>query len=260
VRDTARALFLLLLLAAPACCQQAELPAADDLIAKMVWRARQETKANAPHDYGFKARIVTDRFKDDGGLKARHEFQLETVLIENEPYNRLVSKDGQPLSEKDRAAEAKRQRQFRERLHAKRPASETPPLIDESLMRRFRVQVVRLDEVDGHPAWLLTLFPKSEQPPARSRDEKVLGRMQGKIWIDAVRFSLVRGELDLAEPVGLGMGASVREVHLEFESEMIAPSVWMMRHSTLKLTARGLFDSARVQWNTDYSDYHSLFH
>lgn len=245
-----------------ACCALAQTPAAvpsaGDLIGKMVWRMRQERKIHALRDYGYTTRVVTDRFNDDGGLKSRHEYRLETVLIENEPYDRLVSKDGRPLEGKDRSLEAKREQQFRESVRASKLGKQDEELISERLMSRFRAEVLRLEEVGGHPAWLVTLFPKPDQPPARSRDEKVLGRMQGKIWIDAVRFTLVRAELDLTEPVSAGLAASVREVHLEFDSTMIAPSVWLMRRSKLKVIAKGLFDSARVEWNTEYSDCHPL--
>jgi len=254
---------VLLLLALPLAAQSpdapAAMPAADELVARMIDRSQQLARQNPSQDYGFKYHEVAEELESDGRVKEHHDWDFQTVLVEGAPYDRLVLKDGKPLDEKERTREAKREAAFRKRLHEKKEGEEGGVSIDQQLVRRFLFHVMGQEEVQGHPAWLLTVLPKPDQPEARNRDEKVLSRMQGRIWIDAQNYFLVKGELDLAQPVSVGgpLG-SVKTVHLDFAKEMVAPGLWLWQRWNLQYGARVLFGSIHMRRHGEYSDFQPL--
>ncbi len=242
------------------------LPPIDDLLKRMIMRAQYDQKNDPDKIYGYQIHSLTDHLDGDGKVKEHHEANFQTVLIEGESFPRLINKDGKPLSDKDKEKAAKAEEKFRnrvleERKHPNKKDDEDALVIDEKLIDRFRFQVIREEEVNGHPAYLLTMLPKPDQPPARNIEEKVVSKLQGKIWIDVEDSELVKADLDLTEPVSIGgFFGSVKEVHLDAIQDRIAPSVWVPRIVHIQLNARALVKGIRLRQQSEFSDYHPYAH
>jgi len=79
-------------------------------------RAAQEDQRELVSKYRFKVLRVRDKLDGQGGLKERDEELFENVLIQGFPYQRLIEKNGQALTEKERKKEEKRESKFREKI------------------------------------------------------------------------------------------------------------------------------------------------
>ncbi len=72
-------------------------------------RAAQQDQRELVSTYRFKVFRVRDKLDGQGGLKERDEELFENVLIQGFPYQRLIEKNGQALTEKERKKEEKRE-------------------------------------------------------------------------------------------------------------------------------------------------------
>ncbi len=62
-------------------------------------RAVQEDQRDLVSKYRFKVFRVREKLDGQGGLKERDEEVFENVLIQGFPYQRLIEKNGQTLTE-----------------------------------------------------------------------------------------------------------------------------------------------------------------
>jgi hypothetical protein len=267
-----RRLFFLLLLFLPAALfpqdatHVAPLPTAEELLQRMVARAQHDQENDPDKTYAYKIHNVTDQLDADGKVKEHHDANFQMVLIEGEPFPRLVDKDGKPLSDNDKEKATKAEEKFRKRVLEKRKHPDKKDdddglIIDEKLIARFQFQPIRVEDVSGHPAYLLTMLPKPDQPPTRNMQEKIVSHLQGKIWIDVEDSELVKADVDLTEPVRVGgFLGSVKEVHLDVVEDRIAPSVWVPQTVHLRVNARALLKSIRLRQQSDFSDYRPYEH
>src|SRR6185503_1624161 len=77
---------------------------------------------------------------------------------------------------------------------------ERPLLLTREMLGRYDFEVVEKTAVAGRDSYLLTFKPKPNWKDEDTMD-RVLNRMQGKIWIDQQVYELVRAEIGLQAPV-----------------------------------------------------------
>ncbi len=82
---------------------------ATQVLEQAMERAAHEDQRELVSKYRFKVFRVRDKLDGQGGLKERDEEVFENVLIQGFPYQRLIEKNGQALTEKERKKEEKRE-------------------------------------------------------------------------------------------------------------------------------------------------------
>ncbi|HEU5451355.1 MAG TPA: hypothetical protein VFU76_05190, partial [Terriglobales bacterium] len=68
----------------------------------------------AGRDYGYQRHVLEKRLDGGGKIKSSEERMYEQFVLYDEPYERLMSKNGQPLSDKDREKEEERWEKLKE--------------------------------------------------------------------------------------------------------------------------------------------------
>ncbi len=72
---------------------------ATQVLEEAMARAAQEDQRELVSQYRFKVFRVRDKLDGEGGLKERDEEVFENVLIQGFPYQRLIERNGQALTE-----------------------------------------------------------------------------------------------------------------------------------------------------------------
>jgi hypothetical protein len=239
----------------------APLPAPADILKKAVARAKYENEARIDERFGFTQRTVEEKLDKAGNLEERNVRVYRTVLIEGKPYRRLIEKNDAPLTAEDLKKEAEREKKFRERLRKpKKDDDEEDVEFDNSLIARYQFHVLRKEPVGNRQAYVLSFLPKTgEKLSEKKRIDRVLNRLEGMVWIDAVTHSMLRLDMHLTEPTSfIGGIANVRKLDFFLEQAEVFPDYVAPTTLNIALEGRRLFSNMNVKQSAVFSDYFPL--
>lgn len=244
------------------CAQaQPELPRAEDVIQKVLARAKSAAEQKRRQEYAYTEFVVVEELESDGSVKKREESLYEVFPLDGSRYRKLVQKDGAPLSEKELKAEQERERRYRQELaQKKRQREEEDDVLDEELTGRFHFETVGREPIQGRPAFVLTFEPKSRELPVRRRIDRFLNRLAGKVWIDEEQYEIARVEAGLVEKLSVWAGilVSVRKLEFTFESVRLEEGVWRASWFDQYIDARFLFSSQRRRQQQRFSEFRKV--
>jgi hypothetical protein len=190
----------------------------------------------------------------------------EVIPLEGTPYERLVGKDGHPLSpeeqrkEEQKFAKVARERQTespeqrRERI--RKYEAERSFLKD--LPKAYDVRFVGEDIVEGRPAWILGLKPRAGFIPTTTRGG-MLKHIEGKLWIDKQDVQWAKAEAHVVEPISIGwilarIGAGAQ---IKLDMTPVVNGLWMPEKIEINGAARVLMVHTKiVDEHLTFSGYH----
>jgi hypothetical protein len=216
-------------------------------------------------DYTFLQRTQQDTL-DKRGKVTGSETELHDVLIlAGRPYERLLERDGKPLSSKDAAKEqskldkeaAKRAKETgrdrakfeKERLEQRRFAREIPDA--------FTFRLLAEETIDGLPVWKIEAQPKPGYKP-RDRRAGMLSKVRGTLWIEQTGYQWVRAEIDVIGTISWGLfvlripaGAKI-----SFSQMRVNDEVWLPQQVHIRADAKlALMKTFRADIDIAYSSY-----
>ncbi len=248
------------LLWAPALRSQ-DLPPAEEVIKKVVERAKRDGARGEDAEYVYRLRNVVEEFDDRGALKQRRERLYEGVIVDGGHFNRLIQRDGKPLTEDDQKHEQERERKFRQTLAERKQKKEKEKgrdeiELNEELFGRYKVEIVDREQVNGRQVLVATFAPKGKDLPTRRRIDFVLNKMAGKVWIDDQDFEIQKAQFHLTEPVSkfLGLLASVRKFDGSFEQTRLDEGEWFPLRFDNYFEGRVFLKSLHQRTKLEWSD------
>jgi len=220
-------------------------------------------------DYTWVARSTERHFDSDGKVKSTEGSAWETVMLDGEPYRRILEHNGQPLP----AAEQKKQQEKLDKSVAKL-ARETPEekrrrLADYEARRRrereflheipdaYDFRIVGEAQVDGHDAWVIAGTPKTGYRP-KDRDAKSLLKIRGKLWVDKSNYQWVRLEAETTETIAFGLFLARLNpgAKLVFEQSHMADDLWLPKRIYMKGAGRlALIKRIAMEQEITWSNY-----
>jgi hypothetical protein len=216
-------------------------------------------------DYTFKALRTTKGLDKNGRVTSTESELTELMILGGRSYERVLERDGKPLSEKDvkkeqekldkeaarRAKETDRDRaKFeKERQEERRFALEIPDAFDFKLLGE--------ESRDGLPVWKIQAEPKPGYKPKDGRAD-VLKKVRGTIWIDQAGYQWVAADIDVVDTISWGWfilrippGAKI-----SFGQTRVNEEVWLPKHIHVRADAKfGLLKTFRADLDIAYSDY-----
>jgi hypothetical protein len=124
----------------------------------------------------------------------RHEVLKMIISPGATPSMRIVSVTGDNVpSNPDEAAAAAKGRDVE---------SNKNTFTLRALVSRFSIALAGKDRLAGQPAYVLAFSPKPNQP-YHDETEQVVNQLQGRMWISARTYSVLRTEARLAQPVSI---------------------------------------------------------
>lgn len=238
-------------------------------VRQLIERAAANYKKNLEiaRNYVYRERSVMQELNKDGSVKKTEIQTKEVSIVYGTRYAKLIAKDDKPLDEKDaRKEEEKYQKFFAEQKKKfenggeekdeEKREKETRELTD-ALVAMMKFTVVGKDQVEGHPVYVVDAEPDPQRKP-RSRLEKMVVKLRGKLWIDQNTQDWVRAESDLLDDfsVGLFLFKLQKGAHMEFDRTRVNDEIWLPRRTAVQASGRLLMFTGRLHAESMFSDYH----
>jgi hypothetical protein len=260
-----RVLVASVLLVAPGLFTAARLEAQDPL--EIVRRSveRDWTDYASVKDYTYQERTEFRQYAKDGKLSGSRSETHEMLVLGQRPYERLIARDGRPLSENEtRKEQAKLDREAAKREHesaAQRAKHEKERSEERQFIREipdaFTFRLDGAEAVSNQPAWVIEAEPKSGYRAVNS-DARIFSKLRAKIWIEQATYHWVKLDAQALEPLLFGFGllrvASGGMLH--FQQTRVNDEIWLPSSILVRAEARvALVKKVRAEFDIRYSGY-----
>jgi hypothetical protein len=200
------------------------------------WRAAQK-------DWAY---TQTDVTESDG----KREVEVSEIApLDGTPYERVLMKDGQPLTPAEqRKEDHKYQRTLRQR-GKESPAEREARIRKYENERAFVIDVpdayhfklVGEEMVEGRPTWVIEMTPRQGFIP-RTPHGAMLSHIEGKLWIDKADVQWAKAEAHVIDTIGIGWILARIEAGTRFSVEQtrVENGLWMPRRITINGAAHVL--------------------
>ena len=224
-------------------------------------------------EYAF-TQTETDRTLDSKGQLKKETVKVYEVypLPNREPVKKLIRENGTPLSQEKAAKEdrriqeeftkAERDREKDEKKAAERRAERDKKEKDGTEISPFlkvcEFVSPRREQWEGRDAIVFDFRPKQGFRP-KNREESLIAKLVGVVWIDPVDKQIIRLEARLAEgfKIGGGLVASLKPgAALVIEQTRMAQGVWLPRFAHINVSVKVLlFAGGDYNQTVEWSDY-----
>ena len=233
----------------------------------IVRRSLDRDMSNFEHlkDYTYQQREENRQFDNAGKLKKSESETREILILGGRPYERLIARNDQPLSEKESAKEQERMDRVLERRQnlseAEKARMEKRRAENRKYLRElpdaFHFKLVGEESISGKPAWIIAAEPKPDYHP-KDIQAKLLSKMRGKIWVDKGEYQWVKVEAEVLDTISLGL-ALFRVApggSMSFEQTRVNDEVWLPAHIHVRADARiGYVKKMHAEIEVSYRDY-----
>jgi len=252
-------------------------PAANDkLDVAELWRAvhrNQDEIDKRVSEYAFTQKETDKEISSKGELKKQTVKVYEVYPIPNrEPVKKLIIENGVPLSAERAAKEDKRvQQEFEEaerdrekdekkaaERRAEREKKEKDGTEISPFLRVCEFVSPRREQWEGRETIVFDFRPKPGFRP-KNREESLIAKLVGVVWIDPVDKQIIRLEARLAEgfKIAGGLVASLKPgAALVIEQTRMAQGIWLPRFAQINLSVKVLlFGGGDYNQTVEWSDY-----
>lgn len=215
-------------------------------------------------------RRVEERDLDEAGqLKKSESKTLEILFLYGRRYEKLISKNDKSLPSDE---QAKEEEKFRRETEKRKQESTTDrqrlardqEKKGEELRRMLdeveKAYILKLEATEcpaGRDTYRIYATPRPDYhrffPPY-----SILSKMNGRMWIDADDFQLVKLEAEVIEPFSFGLilARASPGTRFYFEQRRLNGEVWMPQRATVKLDGRlGIFKKVRTDVLVDWKNF-----
>jgi hypothetical protein len=238
---------------------------------EIVRRMCERDSRNLPvrQQYTYTQTTVVKKLDKKGKVKETEATAEEVLWIDGTKYERLIAKDGKPLSPaQERNEQEKFEREVAKRKsegdaqRRKRIAKQENDLQQQREYRRqlpeaFDFELLGQETVGGRSAYRIQAEPK---PGARltGRAKSMFPKMRGTLWIDTQTFELAKVEAETIDNVSFGLG-TVRlnkGMRLLVEQALVNGEVWFPTQVKVAASAKALlFYGVNVDIDQKLSDF-----
>ncbi|MDX2150863.1 MAG: hypothetical protein SFV54_09020 [Bryobacteraceae bacterium] len=220
-------------------------------------------------DYTYIQRQETRKLNGKNAVTDTDSETFDVLLIEGQPYRRLIERNGKPLSESERLKEEKKFDKTLAERRAQSPAERNKRLAEVEKQRRegreflkevpdaYAFRLVGEQSLEGRDVWVIEAEPRKDYKP-RSRRGGLLMKFRGKLWISKGDYQWVRAEAEPIDTVSfglflarLGTGSKV-----EFQLMEVNNEVWLPRSVRVRVDARvALLKRYHAEQDIDFRNY-----
>lgn len=219
--------------------------------------------ASRRNDYGFIRFSETKEYDSSGKLRNRSTVVTRTEVIDGFAVARLVERDGEPVSEGERAAGQEAINKKIAQLKRMTPEQRTKArqtqdawLLEMADALNFRK--VGEETYRSRPVMVFDCTPRPGYKPRNIR-ARVFEKMNGRIWLDKADGEIVKANAEMFDAVNIGFGILGRiEKGTQFQIERVKidNAHWALERQRMKFNARVmLVKSMNREIELKFSDY-----
>ncbi|MDE1171161.1 MAG: hypothetical protein PW734_08145 [Verrucomicrobium sp.] len=180
--------------------------------------ARDELQQVDLERYQYRQRVRTEKLDSRGQVRSASELIMVVRPGQDGGFSIVADGSGAilaPDEAEDRSDEARASEKLKDTFSLRRLAS------------RFDIRVAGQEECLGKPAYVLTFTPKPDKSfLPRSMTERVLGRVEGRMWVAQDDYTILRTEARLPKPVDLAWFFAVMKSFQFSYAAAPIPSGW----------------------------------
>jgi hypothetical protein len=236
----------------------------------------QDELENRVAEYAFKQTQTDREINDKGELKKETVKVYEVYPLPNrEPVQKLISENGVPLSPERAAKEnrrvqeefekAEREKEKDEKKVAQRRAEREKAKAEgreateiSTFLKVCEFVSPRREIIGGREAIVFDFRPRPAFKP-KNREESLIAKLIGVIWIDPVDKQVIRLEARLNEGFKMGGGLLVSlkpGAGLVMEQTRMVQGVWLPKFAHINLSVKVLlFGGGDYNMTIEWSDY-----
>ena len=221
-------------------------------------------------DYVYTDETVLKFLDADGAVKNTTSETHEVMTLYDQEYQRLVRKDGKPLSPdkarseqarfdkavEKRAHEAPEARAKREEAERKRAAKQL--VCDSEFLKAFQFRLEGPGEINGRPAWIVEANALPNASPSCD-DTKTMAKLHFKVWVDQAESRWAQMQGDNIAPITWGkilLRIPTGQLHFTFQQRRLSEGVWMASSMNARIDPRLMvFAKLHLEVNDTYSNY-----
>ena len=231
-------------------------------------------------EYAFTQKEIDREISSKGELKKETVKVYEVYPLANrEPIQKLISENGVPLSgeraakeekrvqdelvkadrdkEKDEREAAQRKAELQKKNRAAGREEDDDPDISQFL-KVCEFVSPRKEKFEGRDTIVFDFRPRPGFKPA-NREESLIGKLIGAVWIDPVDKQVIRREARLAEGFKMAGGLLVSlkpGAAMIMEQTRMADGVWLPKYAQINLSVKVLlFGGGDYNKTIEWSDY-----
>jgi hypothetical protein len=208
--------------------------------------ARAEAQYNSQVDAQFESLVsMSMQSLDSSGQATRTELtEYRQYPLNGALYEELIAKDGSALTERERKEEENNRKKFIREIEKRKkrslhPQPEKRPGIrfGNRLMQRYRFTMVKSEEVDRRPCWVIAFEPRAGDLPVDEIMDHALNQSTGTLWIAQEDYGLARLTFFMSKPFKYwaGLLAVIRNTEGRLDFQRVESNVWMPSSFDLKL-------------------------
>lgn len=220
-------------------------------------------------DYTWMARSTERHLDSNGKVKSIEQSAWETVMLDGQPYRRILERDGKPLSPAEQEKQQAKLDKSEAKLGHESPEEKQRRLADYEARRRkereflrqipeaYEFRIAGEEQVDGHDTWVITGTPNAGFH-ARDREGKTLPKIRGKLWVDKSTYQWVRLEAETTDTIAFGwfLARLNPGARLIFEQTHVANDLWLPRRIFMQGSGRlGLIKKIAMDEEITWSNY-----
>jgi hypothetical protein len=228
-------------------------------------RANDERLRN----YTWVQRSETRELNSSGAVKSTDVRVSEFIQIYGEPFERLVSKNGKSVSEKERAKqdekinklirerqnETPEQRQKRLAEYDRKQA-EKRAFVQE-IAEAFNFNILPSESISGRNAYVLEGTPRPGFRPRR-KESALLLKFRFRVWLNSNDCNLIKLDAQAVDTVSIGgiVARIAKGTRVTYEQTNVNDEVWLPRHIAVKADGRLLLlKKFNLEQDVSFSDY-----
>jgi hypothetical protein len=216
-------------------------------------------------NYTYQERTELREYNSKGKVTKTDIETHEILILEGQPYEKLVARNDKPLAEKDTLKEQKKMdkevEKRKNQSSAEKAKLDKERLEEQKYLREFTdafdFKVIGEEAVSGKPAWVISVTPKQGYRPKLS-DAKMFTKLRGKVWITKGEYHWVKAEGEAIDTLSFGFflfrvapGATV-----SFEQNSVNGEVWQPSRISVRAEARiAILRKMRAEIDITYREY-----
>lgn len=208
-----------------------------EIVEKMV--TAEETNNELARKYEYEQETVTEKLNGDGKVVSSKNKTTKQQLQPKISYKVQGIKGGKEVETEVGFGSAPK----------KGDSDEDGTYLEAMTIRELSryYDFVRGDNeaIEGVNHYVLNFKPKDAKdiPKAKSREEKVLANLAGKLWIHPTDFSIVKSDSRLVSPLPFAIIdlVSLRDLHISYEASKLENKVWVPKQMEIAYQVRILY-------------------
>jgi hypothetical protein len=208
--------------------------------------------------YTYRRTSVIEEFGSNGSIESRERREYDVYHFDSGRFQKLLSRNGMPLPEKDVKRQDERLEKFRIQKPPKRSTAGQEKVLND-MINAFDFKILRREIRDDRSALVIAFKPKKDAKLETMAARMVFTKVEGTAWVDESDAQLAKIEMHFIDDVKIGFGllASIsKNTRMTREWRKLNNEVWVPLRSESIMNGRVLLAKAYNRRRVDdYMNY-----